>query len=116
MIDKLIYQNPPEHKMPIDQVIHLLAPEHFLAPTNIEGKLNKYHYKKQWKRRFVVREEEGIVTVILRNSVFGFMQALYLSDKRKLIAVSGIFSLHWRSIQRIFKEEYGDDIEIIGYV
>ena len=97
-------------------VVRFKVPADIMAPMNIEGKLNEKNYQKQLKnRRFVVREEDGIVTVILRNSVFGFTQALYLTDKRKLIAVSGIFSLHWRSIQRIFKEEYGD-IEIIGHV
>ena len=90
--------------------------EAILAPFKIEGKLNRMHYQKQWGRRFVVREDDGMVSVTLVNSSHKFLMSIYLVSSRKLIAVSGIFSLHWAMIKRAFREEYGDDIKIIGNV
>ena len=81
-----------------------------LSPIKIEGKLNAMHYRKQWKRRFVVREEDGIIYVRLVNNQHNFMQALLVNSK--LIPVKGVSALHWQIIKRLFKEEYGDQIDI----
>ena len=86
-----------------------------IAPINIEGKLNAMHFKKGWKRRFVVREMDGILHVSLNNNGTNFMIALFVIKERKLYAIAGIFSIHWASIKRTFKEEY-ENVEIIGSV
>ena len=86
-----------------------------IAPINIEGKLNSMHFKKGWKRRFIVREIDGTLHVSLSNNGLIFVQALYVIKDRKLYGISGVFQIHWASIKRIFKEEF-DNIEIIGHV
>ena len=86
-----------------------------IAPINIEGKLNTMHFKKGWKRRFIVREIDGTLHISLSNNGLVFVQALYMIKERKLYGISGVFQIHWASIKRIFKEEF-DNIEIIGHI
>ena len=91
------------------------AHDYTIAPINIEGRLNTMHFKKGWKRRFIVREMDGILHISLSNNGLVFVQALYMIKERKLYGISGVFQPHWASIKRIFKEEF-ENIEIIGHV
>ena len=91
------------------------AQDYTLSAFNIEGKLNSMHFKKGWKRRFIVRDIDGTLHVSLSNNGLVFVQALYIIKERKLYGISGVFQNHWASIKRIFKEEF-DNIEIIGHV
>lgn len=89
--------------------------DYVIAPINIEGKLNAMHFKKGWKRRFVVREIDGVLHVTLSNNGLVFEQALYVIKEKKLYAISGVFQLHWAAIRRVFREEY-KTVKIIGHV
>lgn len=118
MKDKIIVIGPENIGR---KVANILSEEYevqahsLIAPINIEGKLNTMHFKKGWKRRFIVREIDGTIHVSLYNNGLVFVQALYMINERKLYGISGVFQIHWASITRIFKEEY-ENIEIIGHI
>lgn len=75
-----------------------------LRPFAIEGKLNSWHYKKGWKRRFIVREDRGAVEVVLRDYVI----AIYLVEQNKLFRLASCLDLHWQFVKKVFKGEYGE--------
>jgi len=85
-----------------------------LSPIRIEGRINSMHYKKGWKRRFIVREIDGLIYVTLINSDHKFLTSLYISKIHTLIMISGSFNLHKKIIANAFKEEFGEAIKIIG--
>ena len=105
----------PQHQRYYKEILPDKAHEYTIAPINIEGKLNTMHFKKGWKRRFIVREIDGILHVSLSNNGLVFVLALYIIKERNLYAISGVFQQHWASIKRIFKEEYSN-IKITGSI
>jgi len=80
-----------------------------LSASTIEGKLNAWHYKRGWTRRFIVREDRGAIEVMLRDYVI----AIYLLEHHKLFRLASCLDLHWPFIRRAFREEFGEQTKIV---